>query len=260
MFVFDPGGGTGVSTTFPGPVNTFVPAPESSGTLRFVRVGTTLTAYRLTPGGWSALQSTSEAGSDVVVVLDVFSNAPQFSHPDARAPYDNFRLNAAPSRARRGGKTAQRTGSRCPENAISRGKAAAYPGFPLAITTDERSRQAHRSAGLGDWKGTAGIFGGRTSSRGSVGQVAFRRPLAVSGHSSLSRGGVVSAAVPTTPQKMSRTMRLRATNPDRKPSLRARERLWGATAANLPRAALGSFRAAPQAQDPGRSRSRVRRG
>jgi dipeptidyl aminopeptidase/acylaminoacyl peptidase len=94
MFVFDPGGGTGVSTHFPGPVNTFVSAPESSGTLRFVRFGTTLTAYRLTPGGWSALQSTSEAASDSVVVLDVFSNAPQFSHPDVKVAYDNFRVNS----------------------------------------------------------------------------------------------------------------------------------------------------------------------
>jgi hypothetical protein len=93
MFVFDPGGGTGVSTNFPGPVNTFVPAPESSGMLRFVRVGTTLTAYRLTPGGWSALQSTSEAANEVGVTLDLFSNAPQFSHPEVKVAYDNFRVN-----------------------------------------------------------------------------------------------------------------------------------------------------------------------
>jgi dipeptidyl aminopeptidase/acylaminoacyl peptidase len=94
LFVFDPGGGTGVSTNFPGPINTFVPAPESSGTLRFVRVGTTLTAYRLTPAGWSALQSTSEAANEVGVNLDVFSNAPQFSHPDVKVAYDNFRVNS----------------------------------------------------------------------------------------------------------------------------------------------------------------------
>ena len=93
MFVFDPGGGTGVSTNFPGGNNTFVPAPESSGTLRFVRVGTTLTAYRLTPGGWSALQSTSDLADGVTVHLTVFSNAPQFSHPDVKVAYDNFRVN-----------------------------------------------------------------------------------------------------------------------------------------------------------------------
>ena len=94
MFVFDPGGGTGVSTHFPGSLNTFVRAPESSGSLRFVRVGTTLTAYRLTPGGWSALQSTSEAVNEVGINLDVFSNAPQFSHPDVKVAYDNFRINS----------------------------------------------------------------------------------------------------------------------------------------------------------------------
>jgi Tol biopolymer transport system component len=94
MFVFDPGGGTGVSTNFPGPTNTFVPAPESSGTLRFVHIGPMLTAYRLTPGGWSTIQSTSDPANDAVVVLDVFSNAPQFSHPDVKVAYDNFSVNS----------------------------------------------------------------------------------------------------------------------------------------------------------------------
>jgi hypothetical protein len=93
MFVFDPGGGTGVSTNFPGPVNTFVPAPEATGTLRFVRVGTTLTAYRLTPAGWSALQSTTQAENEVDVNVNLFSNAPQFSHPDVKVAYDNFRVS-----------------------------------------------------------------------------------------------------------------------------------------------------------------------
>jgi dipeptidyl aminopeptidase/acylaminoacyl peptidase len=92
MFVFDPGGGTGISTHFPG-TNTFVPAPESSGTLRFVRVGTTLTAYRLTPTGWSAIQGTSDLVSEIAMSLNVFSNAPQFSHPDVKVAYDNFRVN-----------------------------------------------------------------------------------------------------------------------------------------------------------------------
>jgi dipeptidyl aminopeptidase/acylaminoacyl peptidase len=93
MFVFDPGGGTGVSTNFPGPVDTFVPAPESSGTLRWVRVGTTITAYRLTPEGWSALQSASEPANEFGVSMDLFSNAPQFSHPNVKVAYDNFRVN-----------------------------------------------------------------------------------------------------------------------------------------------------------------------
>jgi dipeptidyl aminopeptidase/acylaminoacyl peptidase len=94
MFVFDPGDGTGVSTNFPGPDNTFVPAPETAGTLRFVRVGSMLTAFRLTPSGWSAIQSVSEPVDEVGVNLDVFSNAPQFSHPDVKVAYDNFRVNS----------------------------------------------------------------------------------------------------------------------------------------------------------------------
>ena len=93
MFVFDPGGGTDISTHFPG-MNTFVSAPESSGALRFVRVGTTLTAYRLTPTGWSAIQSTSDLANEVAMNLNVFSNAPQFSHPDVKVAYDNFRVNS----------------------------------------------------------------------------------------------------------------------------------------------------------------------
>ena len=92
MFVFDPGGGTGISTHFPGPVNTFVSAPETSGSLRLRRVGSTLTAYRLTSDGWSPLQSTTETLADQLVNLNVFSNAAQFSHPDVRVAYDNFRV------------------------------------------------------------------------------------------------------------------------------------------------------------------------
>jgi WD40-like Beta Propeller Repeat len=94
LFVFDPGGGTGVSTNFPGGNNTFIPAPESSGTLRFVHVGSMLTAYRLTPSGWSAIQSVSDPENDAVVSLDLFSNAPQFSHPDVKVAYDNLRVNS----------------------------------------------------------------------------------------------------------------------------------------------------------------------
>jgi Tol biopolymer transport system component len=94
VFVFDPGGGTGISTHFPGPLNTFVPDPSASGTLRFVRAGTTLTAYRLTSEGWSALQSTNDAANEVAFNLNVFSNAPQFSHPDVKVAYDSFRVNS----------------------------------------------------------------------------------------------------------------------------------------------------------------------
>jgi hypothetical protein len=94
LFVFDPGFGTGVSTHFPGPINTFVSAPELLGSLRFVKVGSTLTAYRMIAGTWSALQSTSDTASLVDVNLNVFSNAPPLSHPDAIVAYDNFRVNS----------------------------------------------------------------------------------------------------------------------------------------------------------------------
>jgi hypothetical protein len=94
MFVFDPGSGTGISTHFPGPLNTFVPAPDPSGTLRFVRVGSTLTGYRLTLAGWSALQSISDPANEKDVNLNVFSNAAQFSHPDVQVAYDNFRVSS----------------------------------------------------------------------------------------------------------------------------------------------------------------------
>src|SRR5262245_22945924 len=93
MFVFDPGSGTGISTHFPGPINTFVPAPDPSGTLRFVRVGPTLTAYRMTPAGWSPIQSVSDPANEKDVNLNVFSNAAQFSHPDVKIAYDNFGVN-----------------------------------------------------------------------------------------------------------------------------------------------------------------------
>jgi TolB protein len=94
MFVFDPGFGTGISTHFPGPVNTFVNAPDLSGTLRFVKVGGTLTAYRLVAGAWSPLQSTSDPANEVDPNLNVFSNAPPGSHPDVKVAYDNFRVNS----------------------------------------------------------------------------------------------------------------------------------------------------------------------
>ena len=94
MFVFDPGFGTGISTHFPGPINTFVSAPETAGTLRFVRIGTTLTAYRLVQGAWSAIQSTTDSASQVAIALNVFSNVPPFSHPDVKVAFDNFRVNS----------------------------------------------------------------------------------------------------------------------------------------------------------------------
>lgn len=91
MFVFDPGSGTGISTGFPGPVNTFVPAPETSGTLRLRRVDSTLTASRLTGAGWSPLQSTSAGTADLAANLNVFSNA---AHPDVKVAYNNFRVSS----------------------------------------------------------------------------------------------------------------------------------------------------------------------
>jgi Tol biopolymer transport system component len=94
MFVFDPGFGTGISTHFPGPVNTFVNAPEAAGTLRFARIGDTITAYRLVAGSWSPIQSTLDTQTDVGVNLNLFSNAAAFSHPDVKVAYDNFRVSS----------------------------------------------------------------------------------------------------------------------------------------------------------------------
>jgi hypothetical protein len=93
MFVFDPGFGTGISTHFPSPTNTFVNAPAATGTLRFARIGDTITAYRLVGGSWSLLQSTTDTQTDVGVNLNVFSNAAAFSHPDVKVAYDNFRVS-----------------------------------------------------------------------------------------------------------------------------------------------------------------------
>jgi Tol biopolymer transport system component len=92
LFVFDPGFGTGVSTHFPGPINTFVSDPATTGTLRLRRNGTTLTAYYLGSDAWIPIQSTTESTVDQDVNLNVFSNAPPFSHPDVNVAYDNFRV------------------------------------------------------------------------------------------------------------------------------------------------------------------------
>jgi dipeptidyl aminopeptidase/acylaminoacyl peptidase len=94
MFVFDPGFGTGISTHFPGPVNTFVQDAGTSGSLRLQRVGSTLTAYYLTPTGWTAMQSTTESLVNQLLSLNVFSNVPPFSHPDERVAYDNFQVSS----------------------------------------------------------------------------------------------------------------------------------------------------------------------
>jgi dipeptidyl aminopeptidase/acylaminoacyl peptidase len=92
MFVHDDGFGTGVSTGFPGPLNTFVFDSARTGTLRLQRVGTTLTASRMTGSGWSPLQSIEMSAAPQVANLNVFSNAPTGSHPDARVAFDNFKL------------------------------------------------------------------------------------------------------------------------------------------------------------------------
>jgi Tol biopolymer transport system component len=93
LFVFDPGGlGTGISTGFPGPVNTYVPDASPAGTLRFARAGDTLTAYRLVSGAWVPIQSIADTQTDVGVSLNVFSNAAPGTHGDVKIAYDNFRI------------------------------------------------------------------------------------------------------------------------------------------------------------------------
>ncbi len=92
MFVFDPGGGTGVSTGFPGPVNTFLPTPGVlSGTLRLTRTDATITAYWRGPDGWNTLQTTSDSTAPTLFGLNVFSN---IAHADVKVAYDNFRVNS----------------------------------------------------------------------------------------------------------------------------------------------------------------------
>jgi hypothetical protein len=76
-----------------GPINTFVRAPEASGTLRLVRTGSTLTAYRLVGASWEALQSTPDSANEVAFNLNVFTNAPQYSNGDVTVAYDNFRIS-----------------------------------------------------------------------------------------------------------------------------------------------------------------------
>jgi len=92
MFVFDPGGGTGVSTGFPGPLNTFIPTPGVlSGTLRLARTGATMTAYWFGPNGLTALQTTSDSTAATLFGLNVFSN---IAHADVKVAFDNFRVNS----------------------------------------------------------------------------------------------------------------------------------------------------------------------
>jgi Tol biopolymer transport system component len=96
LFVFDPGGlGTGVSTNFPGPVNTYIPDASSSGTLRFSRSGDTLTTYRLVNGAWAPIQSILDTQTDVGLDLNVFSNAAPGTHGDVKIAYDNVRIAGA---------------------------------------------------------------------------------------------------------------------------------------------------------------------
>jgi dipeptidyl aminopeptidase/acylaminoacyl peptidase len=94
IFVFNPGAGTAISTHFPGPVNAFAFAPQAAGSLRLQRIGATWTAYRFDAGGWVPMQTTTDTTTaDQLANLNVFSNAPQFSHPDVNVAYDNFRIN-----------------------------------------------------------------------------------------------------------------------------------------------------------------------
>jgi hypothetical protein len=53
-----------------------------------------LSAYYLGPDGWIPIQSTTESTVDQLVNLNVFSNAPQFSHPDVKVAYDNFQVSS----------------------------------------------------------------------------------------------------------------------------------------------------------------------
>jgi hypothetical protein len=94
MFVFDPGSGTGISSNFQGGANAFIPFAALSGTVRLTRVGDALTASYLNGGVWTTLLTGSFTAPLASADMDVFSNAPPFSHPEVKVAYDNFRVNS----------------------------------------------------------------------------------------------------------------------------------------------------------------------
>jgi hypothetical protein len=48
----------------------------------------------MTASGWAPLQSTPITTGDMLMNLNVFSNAAPFSHPDVKVAYDNLRVTS----------------------------------------------------------------------------------------------------------------------------------------------------------------------
>ena len=66
---------------------------DTSGTMRLVRVGQTLSAYFLTPGGWQLVNS-GIAPNAATLGMGLSAPGNQFAHQDVSVRYDNFRLNS----------------------------------------------------------------------------------------------------------------------------------------------------------------------
>ncbi len=66
---------------------------DTSGAMRLVRVGSTLSAYFQTPSGWQLVNSGTATNA---ATLGIGFSAPgnQFAHQDTSVRYDNFRLNS----------------------------------------------------------------------------------------------------------------------------------------------------------------------
>lgn len=93
LFVHNASGTTGISTFFPDPAtNVFAPFGDTSGGLRLVRSGDTLTGYYRSGGSWIPLLSVPFTVPEAFVQLSIFTNDPPNSHPDVKVAFDNFQI------------------------------------------------------------------------------------------------------------------------------------------------------------------------
>ena len=74
---------------------TFASAPttDTSGSLRLVRSGATMTSYYASRGGWIGLASAPAQQTPAIVALS-FKSYNDFGHQAAQVAFDNFRLDA----------------------------------------------------------------------------------------------------------------------------------------------------------------------
>jgi len=95
LFVHNASGTTGISTYFPDPAaNVFAPFGDTSGGLRLVRSGETLTGYYRSGGSWIPLLSVPFTVPEAFVQLSIFTNDPPDSHDDIKVAFDNFRISS----------------------------------------------------------------------------------------------------------------------------------------------------------------------